>query len=323
MRRATTMQMLALALGACCGAAAGAELASGGPGARIGGRGAADDAQALAIPTTADRSNRILARVMVNGRGPYRFMVDTGANHTALAASMLSVLGISVDGKRTITVLGINGSVAAPSVHLDSLDAGGLHLRNLQVPVLAGPLLADIDGILGIDGLENKTMTANFLHDRFVVTGSLGGIPIGDVVISGRLISHHLLEVDCRVNGVKAKAVIDTGSARTLGNWTLLRALAQKSGASASSIPTSVVDATQALQQAVIEPVSSMQIDAATIHNLYMTFGAFRVFQTWGLEDQPAVLMGMDLLGSFAEISIDYRRKELGIYPRPDMISLK
>jgi predicted aspartyl protease len=260
---------------------------------------------------------------MVNGRGPYRFMVDTGANHTALAASMLPVLGISADGDKTIAVLGINGTVTAPSVHLDSLDAGGLHLSDLQVPVLAGPLLADVDGILGVDGLENKTMTANFLHGRFAVSGSLGGIPIGDVVVSGRLISQHLLQVDCRVNGVKATAVIDTGSPRTLANWALLRALAQKSGASASSVPTNVVDATEALQAAVIEPVSSMQIDAATIHNLYMIFGTFRVFKSWGLEDQPAVLVGMDLLESFAEISIDYRRKELGIYPRPDMISLQ
>jgi predicted aspartyl protease len=316
-------RMLALALGALCGSAAGGEAGSADLTPHSGTRAAADGTQALTIATTPERSDRILARVMVNGRGPYRFMVDTGANHTALAASMLPALGISADGNKTITVLGINGSVIAPSVHLDSLDAGGLHLSNLQVPVLAGPLLADIDGILGIDGLENKTMTANFLHDRFVVTGSLGGVPIGDVVVSGRLISQHLLEVDCRVNGVKAKAVIDTGSPRTLANWALLRALAQKSGPSASSIPTEVVDATEALQAAVIEPVSSMQIDAATISNLYVTFGTFRVFKTWGLEDQPAVLVGMDLLGSFAEISIDYRRKELGIYPRADMISLK
>jgi predicted aspartyl protease len=142
-------------------------------------------------------------------------------------------------------------------------------------------------------------------------------------VIPGRLISQHLLEVDCRVDGVKAKAIIDTGSARTLANWALLRALARRAGASAVSIPTDVVDATEALQAAVIEPVSVMQIGAATISNFYITFGTFRVFKTWGIEDQPAVLVGMDVLGSFAEISIDYRRKELGLYPRPGMISLK
>jgi predicted aspartyl protease len=267
--------------------------------------------------------DRILARVTVNGRGPYRFMVDTGANHTALAASMLAELGLSVDRDRSVTVLGINGSVTAPSVHLEGLDVGALHLRDLQVPVLAGPLLDDIDGILGIDGLENKTVTADFMHNRFSVTGSLGGVPIGDVVIPGRLISNHLLQVSCQVNGIKAKAVIDTGSPRTLANWALLNALVRRSGASASSIPTGVIDATESLQPAVIERVSSVQFGAATISNPYLTFGAFRVFTTWGLEDQPALLIGMDLLGSFAEMSIDYRRKEFGVYPRVGMIILK
>jgi clan AA aspartic protease (TIGR02281 family) len=304
-------QLLALVLGALCASAVGGDQV------------ATDGAQRLVIPTAADRSGRILARVMVNGRGPYRFMVDTGANRTALAASMLSELGISVDKDKSMTVLGINGSVVAPSVHVDTLEAGALHMSDLQVPVLAGPLLADIDGILGIDALENKTMTANFLRDRFSLTGSLGGVPIGDVVIPGRLISQHLLEVDCRISGVKAKAIIDTGSARTLANWALLRALARRAGASAVSIPTDVVDATEALQAAVIEPVAVMQIGAATISNFYITFGTFRVFKTWGIEEQPAVLVGMDVLGSFAEISIDYRRKELGLYPRPDMINLK
>jgi clan AA aspartic protease (TIGR02281 family) len=312
-------QLLALALGTL-GTSAEARDADSNSAAH-GVQAASDDAQPLTIPTAADRAGRILARVMINGRGPFRFMVDTGANHTALAESLLPELGIAVDKDKNMTVLGINGSVTAPSVHLDSLDAGGLHMSDLQVPVLAGPLLDDIDGILGIDGLENRSMTANFLHDRFVVTGSLGGIPIGDVVVPGRLISQNLLEVDCRINGVKAKAVIDTGSPRTLANWALLKALVRKSGASASSLPTSIIDATEALQAAVIEPVSSMKIGSATSGHLYLIFGSFRVFKTWGLEDQPAVLVGMDVLGSFAEMTIDYRRKELGLYPKPDMIT--
>jgi predicted aspartyl protease len=281
------------------------------------------DAETHPVPTIADRSGRILARVMVNGRGPYRFMVDTGANHTALAASMLSRLELSIDKDKSIAVSGINGSLIAPSVHIDSLDAGALHMSDVQIPILGGPVLADIDGILGVDGLENKTITADFVNNRFVILGSMGRVPIGDVVVTGRLISQHLLEVSCRVGGVKAMAVIDTGSPRTLANWALLKALAQKSGVSASNFPTGVIDATEALQVAVIEPVPSMQIGDATISNLYVTFGEFRVFKLWGIEDQPAVLVGMDVLGSFAEMSIDYRRSELGVYPRPDMVTFR
>ena len=66
-----------------------------------------------------------------------------------------------------------------------------------------------------------------------------------------------------------------------------------------------------------------MHFGTASVSNLYLTFGNFRVFKDWGLENQPAVLVGMDVLGSFAEITIDYRRQEFGVYPRPDMITYR
>jgi predicted aspartyl protease len=91
-------QLLALALGALCTSAASRDADSNVSTAGV--PVAADGAQPLTIPTAADRSGRILARVFVNGRGPYRFMVDTGASHTALAASLLPELGISVDRTR-------------------------------------------------------------------------------------------------------------------------------------------------------------------------------------------------------------------------------
>jgi hypothetical protein len=322
MYRSSRGLLATLALGALCGGASGSDRP---PDETITGTSALsalDDGRDV-VPTTPDRIGRILAQVMVNGRGPYRFMVDTGANHTALSASMLSRLGLSPDEGKLITVIGIVGSQTTASVHLNSVDAGLLHMRDVQIPVLAGPVLADIDGILGSDGLTDKTVTADFAHDRLTISRGIGGVPIGDVVVPGRLVSQGLLLIDCQFGGVSAKAVIDTGSPRTLANWALLNALLRRSGASAPSVPTGVVDATEASQAAVVRPVPSMRFGTASVDNLYLTFGNFRVFKDWGLENQPAVLVGMDVLGSFAEITIDYRRHEFGVYPRPEMITYR
>jgi len=73
---------------------------------------------------------------------------------------------------------------------------------------------------------------------------------------------------------------------------------------------------------ATFEQAATLQFGAATIKNLYIPFGDFKVFKIWGMEDQPALLVGMDILGTFAEISIDYRRHELGILPRPSQVVL-
>src|SRR5579871_6489083 len=135
---------------------------------------AQQDGARLAIPTTVDHSGRILARVVVNGQGPFRFMVDTGANQTALAAALLPRLHLAADPNHEVEVTGIAGSARAPTVFVSTLEAGALKLRGTHLPVLAGPLLADIDGILGIDSLANTTLDADFIHDRLAIHDSLG-----------------------------------------------------------------------------------------------------------------------------------------------------
>ncbi len=73
---------------------------------------------------------------------------------------------------------------------------------------------------------------------------------------------------------------------------------------------------TQASQLAKVVRVPTVQLGAASINDLYVTFGDFDIFKTWGLENQPALLIGKDALGTLAELTIDYRRKELQMLPR-------
>jgi len=41
-----------------------------------------------------------------------------------------------------------------------------------------------------------------------------------------------------------------------------------------------------------------------------VTFGDLHVFQVWGLVQEPALLIGMDLLGSLERFVVDYPRRE-------------
>jgi predicted aspartyl protease len=277
------------------------------------------DGALFAIPTTVDHAGRILARVVVNGQGPFRFMVDTGANQTALSAALVAHLHLALDQNQPVQVTGIAGSARAPTVYISSVEAGALKLRGARLPVLAGPVLADIDGILGIDSLTNKTLDADFIHDRLAIHGSIGGVPIGDMVFPARLIARHLLEIDVVVGGVPTKAIVDTGSPRTLGNEALLSALQHKFQLETRGVATGLVDATETAQAATLEPVASLHLGDVTIANLFVTFGDFAVFRRWDLNQRPALLLGMDVLGEFAEMSIDYRRRELGLLAKPDV----
>ena len=75
---------------------------------------------------------RIYVQARVNGRGPFRFAVDTGASGMARAdASLVSSLGLTIQGQ-TSTSDGVQAA-KVDMTHLDSIELGGLGRQNLAV----------------------------------------------------------------------------------------------------------------------------------------------------------------------------------------------
>jgi len=75
---------------------------------------------------------RIYVQARVNGRGPFRFAVDTGASGLGRAdKSLVSALGLKVHGTST-TSDGVQ-SATVHTVQLDSLELGGLSRRGIEV----------------------------------------------------------------------------------------------------------------------------------------------------------------------------------------------
>ena len=265
-----------------------------------------------------DRIGRIIAPVMINGRGPFRFMLDTGATHTVVAESTLARLELMPAPDTRIAVSGISGSEIAPTVHIDSLDAGDLHFRDLSLPVLAGPVFQGLDGILGMDGFDGMRLSADFLKDRITISRSRGQRPgAAYSIIQVEFLSERLLMVEGHVGRVRVKAIIDTGGTRTIGNRALLVALIERRQNSAQSVQTSVVDATQIWHPGMTGRVPAIRVGESTIGHLDVTFGDFEIFRTWRLQNEPALLIGVDALGTLADLTIDYRRKEVALLPRP------
>jgi hypothetical protein len=52
------------------------------------------------------------------------------------------------------------------------------------------------------------------------------------------------------------------------------------------------------------------------VRNASILFSDLYIFEHWKLESQPALLIGMDVLGVLDTLVIDYRRRELQIRTR-------
>jgi hypothetical protein len=60
-------------------------------------------------------------------------------------------------------------------------------------------------------------------------------------------------------------------------------------------------------------PAPQIEMGGLTITGVHITFGDMYLFQHWHMTDKPVLLLGMDLLGSFDTLIIDYRMRELQI----------
>src|ERR1700692_139542 len=100
------------------------------------------EALLFASPTTRDHIGRVVVPVMINGRGPFRFIVDTGANHSTISPGLARELGLTPAEAPSIILDGITGSAQVSFVRIDRLQAGELTMESTAVPVVWASVMA-------------------------------------------------------------------------------------------------------------------------------------------------------------------------------------
>src|ERR1700730_9639326 len=189
------------------------------------------EALLFASPTTRDHIGRVVVPVMINGHGPFRFIVDTGANHSTISPELARRLGLTPSEAPSIVLDGITRTAQVSFVTIDRLQAGDLTSEGTALPVVWAPLMAGADGILGAAGLAEKSLVIDFQRNRVAISRRIdSAVRENSIKLHGFRLSHGLIALDARVGRVPVRAVIDTGADRTMGNLALRDAMkAQRS----------------------------------------------------------------------------------------------
>jgi hypothetical protein len=119
-----------------------------------------------------------------------------------------------------------------------------------------------------------------------------------------------LLMVIAQIGGVRVRAIIDTGAERSLGNPALLAALGKRGKLYAPRL-TNVFGTTATVIQGELRAIPPVTLGMATISQVDLVFGDFHIFDIWDLNDGPAMLIGMDVLGTVHQLIIDFGRAEV------------
>src|SRR5512138_385999 len=264
-----------------------------------------------AAPTRPDRIGRIAAPVMINGQGPFRLILDTGATQSVITKHVADRLGLVLTPESRLMLHGVTGALAVPAARLDSLETGDLIQRDLKVAVL-GSVMGGADGILGVQGFEGLRVTVDFSDDEITIVRSRGQrARLHEGTIPATLRFGRLLVVDGHVGRIRVKAVIDTGAEVTLGNLALRNALVKRGRIRNEPDDAFVIGLNDATQSGRFLRTPRIRLGDADIDGLHIIYGDIHVFKLWELEDEPAILVGMDVLGSLERLVIDYRREEI------------
>ncbi len=259
-------------------------------------------------PTQRDRIGRIWAPVYLDGRGPFRLVLDTGANRSAIIGRVAEQLGYSGRTDRQVRVRGVTGTAVVPVVRVGRMEIGDLLLAPVDLPIVLD-VFGGADGVLGYEGLQDKRIVIDFRHDSISVKRSRGEAPgPGFTTLPITFLRDRLIAVDVTVGRVRAKALIDTGAPDTLGNLALLEALKRQPTDEAF---TDIVGVTLDVERGNRVRVPTITMDAIRIRGATMTFGDVQIWQYWRMTREPAIMLGMDVLGALDQVIIDYRTRQL------------
>jgi predicted aspartyl protease len=274
--------------------------------------------------TRLDRIGRVMAPVFVNGVGPFAFVVDTGASSSVISPRVVKRLKLVPDPARAKLLRGITGSEVVSTVTVDSISAGEIQLSKIELPVVEPRVFADADGIFGADAFARGCLHVNFENAEVSILRSMcPRVGQNWEVVRAKLQFGGLAVVNARIGTTRVTAIIDTGAERSLGNPALLAASGLKANADDPATRTQVYAATsQAVPGNIIE-TPPIRFGTVEIGNLSVVFGDFEVFRMWGVGDQPAIVLGMDILGTTQALMIDYRRKELRFLPQGEENTLR
>jgi len=102
----------------------------------------------FAAPTRLDRIGRVMTMVMVNGKGPFRFVIDTGASRSTLAPHLARALNLQPSVGRNVMLNGVTGAAEVTTVAVDTLEIGALRFEKQDLPVIFTSIMRAVHGLV-------------------------------------------------------------------------------------------------------------------------------------------------------------------------------
>ena len=253
--------------------------------------------------------SRMTVEVEVNGRGPYHFVVDSGADTSVVGLRIARDLQLPLG--TPVILNNVTDRNVVDRVKVASLAFGPSRVNDLEVPALREEHLGG-DGMIGIDALVRQRLMMDFENRVVKVEDARRPPPrfTDEIVITAKLKRGQLILTQVKAGGLSLDAVIDTGSEITIGNLALRDKLL-RSGRNNRVWTVAATGVTGKTVDLQLGNIRTLKIGSITMNNVPIAFADVPPFRVFGLADEPALLLGTDILEAFRKISLDFSARKV------------
>jgi predicted aspartyl protease len=247
---------------------------------------------------------RMTVPVTIADKGPYDFVIDTGAERSVMSNELAQALALD-DGPMT-RLMDFAGASMVATVRVPSLTTGKVVTNNIEAPSLA---MANIgaQGMLGVDALQGYKVVLDFEGQRMLLSPARKH-PDGDVLVRASSRNGQLIITKAWFAGKPIAVMIDTGSWVSVGNKAML-ALTKRTPELIT--PIAIRSVTGRYFNANYVTVDGVKIGGITFDKFGLAFADVPPFERLGLRDQPALILGLSSLRGFRRVEIDFVNHEI------------
>ena len=259
-----------------------------------------------------EHDDRMTVSVRLSGGGPYRFLVDTGADRTAVSRELVSRLRLPAASSAALH--SVTGVTTVSTAKVRGLEFAKNPEQSVEAVVLDGEHMG-ADGIVGVDVLRSQRVQFDFEKQTMSIVPSKAPerrTEAGTIVVEAKRKNGRLIVTNASANGQSVTVVIDTGSQVSIGNRALRQKLLNR-------------DLIKAVQTVELESVTGekiggeyvfvreLEVGGIRLKNLPIVFADAHTFKQLQLDGKPALLLGMNAIRAFKKVSIDFANRKFRV----------
>ncbi len=277
-----------------------------------------DDNAAFVTPLQTGSDGHIIVPAMVNGQGPFRFALDTGASISVLFNTTVDQMDIDLSDGQRVVIHGMGGAGSFPVATIAELTIGSESWTNARVALMpAGGTTSDeFDGIIGVDFLRRYAVSISVedqvvrLYPSLLVSerSYRGWTSIQMQELSVGTGDSTAYTINLQINEVEIPAMLDLGAGSNLMNWHTARAIRvepRKSGPG-----TEISGAVETVPVLAELEVDELRIENLVWRNSTFLISDFPIFEALDLESRLVAIIGPDLFNK-RDFVIDFERMRM------------